>query len=283
MRKFTIDFGSTPFLFTSKTGASSKRLNWRCEMLLTRNKRTLTGSKILDLASHDGRFTYAALKLGAKHVTGVEGKQYLVDNANNNLKKLGYHEFVDYNFICDDLFNYLSNIKPYQFDTILCFGFLYHTTKQVELIRNIKRISPKYFIIDTVISKGLINKYSIKSMDLILSRILKIFRKTRLIHLFKIMSIIIRKLRFPKNNYVNNSKDIKQPYLLFGEEDIHDEGAIVHSSGLVAQPSEGFLEMMFTIEGFKYDKIKWHEENINNWDYIEPYQNGKRLSYIAYL
>ena len=108
MRKFTIDFGSTPFLFTSKTGASSKRLNWRCEMLLTRNKRTLTGSKILDLASHDGRFTYAALKLGAKHVTGVEGKQYLVDNANNNLKKLGYHEFVDYNFICDDLFNYFD-------------------------------------------------------------------------------------------------------------------------------------------------------------------------------
>ncbi len=33
------------------------------------------------MASHDGRFSYAALRLGAAHVTGVEGRAHLVAHA----------------------------------------------------------------------------------------------------------------------------------------------------------------------------------------------------------
>ena len=48
--------------------------NWRCEILLTRNQEAIKNKNILDLASHVGALTYGCLKLGAKHVTGVEGK-----------------------------------------------------------------------------------------------------------------------------------------------------------------------------------------------------------------
>ena len=72
---FYVDYKDTPFLETGKIKAEALpyRLNWRCEILLTRNQEAINGKRILDLASHDGVFSYACLKLGASHVTGVEG------------------------------------------------------------------------------------------------------------------------------------------------------------------------------------------------------------------
>jgi len=85
---FDIDYEDSPFLRTSKTAAHSNRLNWRCEILLTRNKERIEGQRVLDLASHDGRFSYACLKLGATHVTGVEVRHHLVEFATRNLISL---------------------------------------------------------------------------------------------------------------------------------------------------------------------------------------------------
>ena len=88
-QQFDVNFSNTVFTETSQVWAYPDRLNWRCELLLTRQKHVVEGKRILDLASHDGRFSYACLKLGAKHVTGVEGRPHLVEHAKNNLSTMG--------------------------------------------------------------------------------------------------------------------------------------------------------------------------------------------------
>ncbi len=72
-----IDFTDTQFLETSKTAAFANRLNWRAEILLSRNREVIEGKSVLDLASHDGRFSWACLELRASRVVGVEGRQEL--------------------------------------------------------------------------------------------------------------------------------------------------------------------------------------------------------------
>src|SRR4051812_33123679 len=57
------------------------RLNERCEAFFASNRDIFDGARVLDLASHDGRYSFAALKTGAAHVTGVEVRQSLIDGA----------------------------------------------------------------------------------------------------------------------------------------------------------------------------------------------------------
>lgn len=39
-----------------------------------------------------------------------------------------------------------------QFDTVFCFGFLYHTLDHMALLRKISRLNPRQLVIDTAIS-----------------------------------------------------------------------------------------------------------------------------------
>jgi 2-polyprenyl-3-methyl-5-hydroxy-6-metoxy-1,4-benzoquinol methylase len=149
---YRINYENTPFLQSSQTGASLDRLNFRCETLLSSNQEAIKGKRILDLASHDGRFSYACLELGARHVTGVEGRHHLVKSAKKNLIDMGYGP-KNFSFVQGDIFDYLHRVKPKEFDTVLCFGFFYHTIRQSELISEIRRIQPKHFLLDTFISK----------------------------------------------------------------------------------------------------------------------------------
>src|SRR5437773_4649551 len=90
MDRFLIDYTDTPFRETGTISAHTNRLNWRCEMLLSRNQDLIRGKRVLDLASHDGRFSYACLRLGARHVTGIEFQPELVAAANHTLARLGH-------------------------------------------------------------------------------------------------------------------------------------------------------------------------------------------------
>ncbi|MBN2419950.1 MAG: class I SAM-dependent methyltransferase [Deltaproteobacteria bacterium] len=149
---YRINYEKTPFLQSSQTGSSLDRLNFRCDVLLSSNQEAIKGKRILDLASHDGRFSHACLELGARHVTGVEGRHHLVESANKNLIDMG-HNPKFFSFVQDDIFDYLHKVTPKEFDTVLCFGFFYHTIRQSELISEIRRIQPAHFLLDTLISK----------------------------------------------------------------------------------------------------------------------------------
>ena len=80
------------FLETSHTAATKGRLNLRHLAIIKENEDILRGRSVVDIASHDGRWSYAALEAGATRVIGIEGRQSLVENAKRTLAAKGVPE-----------------------------------------------------------------------------------------------------------------------------------------------------------------------------------------------
>ncbi|HAQ35252.1 MAG: hypothetical protein CMF74_09455 [Maricaulis sp.] len=139
------------FLDTSISGAARNRLDTKYIALIERNAHLFKGKRILDLTSHDGRWSHAALLHGATHVTGIEGRKHLIENAAENLGAYGMPP-DRYDFIQGDVFEELRKLEPGQFDIVFCFGFLYHTANHVQLISAIERLKPDHLLLETTIS-----------------------------------------------------------------------------------------------------------------------------------
>lgn len=135
------------FLETSGTASRPDRLNLRHEAMIEANRDILEGARILDIASHDGRWSFAALQMGARHVTGIEPRQHLVDNANATFVEYGA-DLTSYRFLCGDVYEVLPD-EHLDVDVVLCLGFLYHTLRYPELFRRIRDLDPTYLVIDT--------------------------------------------------------------------------------------------------------------------------------------
>ncbi len=141
----------TAFYDTSETGNYPNRLNNRYIALIHSNKGIIRNSSILDLASHDGRWTFSAIKNGAKKVLGIEGREELVTKSFENMKKYGIAS-EKYSFVVGDIFEKIKELKPKEFDVIFCFGIFYHIMNHMLLLTEIKRLQPRYIILDTKIS-----------------------------------------------------------------------------------------------------------------------------------
>lgn len=145
-------FDSYPrFFTTSVTAAKPDRLNLRHRALIESNSEIIAGQRILDLASHDGRWSLAANKAGAEHVLGIEMRTRLIEAAQTNMSEYGVPD-KKVDFIQGDVMGQLDRLEPGRFDTVFCFGFLYHIIDHMPLLRKIGRLKPKNIIIDTVIS-----------------------------------------------------------------------------------------------------------------------------------
>ena len=141
-------FDDYPLFFeTSKTVPSRDRLNLRHVAMIEANRDILTGARVLDLASHDGRWSFAALHAGAVHVTGVEARRPLVDNAYKTFAEYGV-ESGTYDFVCGDMFEVLAR-QEFDVDVVLCLGFLYHTLRYPELLQAIRKTNPGHCVIDS--------------------------------------------------------------------------------------------------------------------------------------
>lgn len=141
------------FAETSETANDLRRLNWRYRLLIARQAALLAGARVLDIASHDGRWSFAALKTGASHVTGVEFRPDLVANANATFE--GYRvDPASYRFLTGDLFEVLERPAEHDIaaDVVLCLGFLYHTLRYPELLLGIRRLAPRAVILDTAVT-----------------------------------------------------------------------------------------------------------------------------------
>jgi ubiquinone/menaquinone biosynthesis C-methylase UbiE len=257
---FTIDYANTPFLDTSCTGANLHRLNWRCEILLSRNREVINGKKILDLGSHDGRFTFACLKLGAKHVTGIEGREYLIKSSIDNLTKMGYTS-EKYYFIQGDVFDYITNVKPKEFDTILCLGFFDHTIRQIELLREFKRIQPNTLMLEMRVERGFF---------------LNIVNPLRYISRIKFR-------HFPRiSDYVDKVQGkTGKACLVFIDESHEKEGSTIDPIDIAARPNRSFVELMFNTHRFSIKQLKWNKKEISNRGDVREYLHNTRVCYIA--
>lgn len=137
------------FLKTSTVWSERDRLNLRYEAIFAANEDVFDGARVLDLASHDGRWSFAALHTGAAHVTGIESRQEAVDNATANLSHYGV-ESEKYRFVHGDVFDALRS-EEFDVDVVLCLGFMYHTYRHTELLHRIRQIDPKYLLVDSTV------------------------------------------------------------------------------------------------------------------------------------
>ena len=145
-------FDSFPeFYKTSKTGIFPNRLNNRYLALIDNNKNIISNSSILDIGSHDGRWSFAALKNGASKIIGIEANQFLVKNSLNNMKFYGIPK-ERYHFITGNIFKEIQKIKPKTIDVVFCFGIFYHIMNHMHLLAEIKKLKPKYLILDSKIN-----------------------------------------------------------------------------------------------------------------------------------
>src|SRR5215510_5802051 len=86
------------FYRSSPNGWKRQRLNDRYDVLFGDRPSPLCGKVVLDLGSHDGRWSFAALSCGATKVVGVEGSERLIGRATDNMRSYGVpperYEFV---------------------------------------------------------------------------------------------------------------------------------------------------------------------------------------------
>jgi hypothetical protein len=125
-------------------------MNERYQAIFGANRDIFAGARVLDLASHDGRYSFAALKAGAAHVTGVEVRQSLVSRAQETFA------FYDqdpetYRFVCGDVFEVLAR-EDFDVDVVLCLGFLYHTYRHTELMYRLHELAPQHLVVDTMVT-----------------------------------------------------------------------------------------------------------------------------------
>jgi protein-L-isoaspartate O-methyltransferase len=245
---FQVDFTGSRFLETSTVKAQANRLNWRCELLLARHPEAIRGRRILDLASHDGRFSYACLKLGAAHVTGIEGREHFVRHAEETLGALGVGDRA--RFLQGDIFDVLPTLEPGPFDTVLCFGFLYHTIRQVELFQQVRRLGVRHLIIDTQIREP---PYE---------------RIRTLLDRFGLGRLTPTHMR-------------ETAFLEFRHEDHRRESNTITETGIVAVPTEALVGLLYQYFGFEWRRIEWSADVIADWSFLGDYQRRRRASYIG--
>lgn len=123
-------------------------LNARIENLLANNRDALQGKRVLDMASHIGTFSYAALNMGADFVHGVDTEERTVKKC-LELFEESRAERTSYRFEAKDVFDLLENSPANSWDTILCFGMLYYTTEPLRLLRLMKNAARECILLDT--------------------------------------------------------------------------------------------------------------------------------------
>lgn len=138
------------FYETTQTQAFKGRLNLRYEAIFAQNADLFPGARVLDIASHDGRWSLAALRNGAAEVIGIEARDDLVEDARENLDL--YAPGRRYEFRAGDVFEVLAD-ERFDVDVVLCLGFLYHTLRYNELMRRIRDLEPRHLLVDTAVER----------------------------------------------------------------------------------------------------------------------------------
>lgn len=147
-------FGEFPdFVESSETGHWTQRLNARYQALIHANRELLAGARVLDIASHDGRFGFAALKNGASHAVGIDIKSHLAQTGRRHMATYGVPA-DRYTFLTGDIFDCLEGEAANgPFDVVFCFGIFYHINHHIRLLEDIFNLGPRAVILDTRVSK----------------------------------------------------------------------------------------------------------------------------------
>ena len=155
MKNFTPYFPEdSPFL---KEDSRGKRwaipyhyecLNGRVDTLLDRNVDVIRDCRVLDLASHMGTLSHAALQLGARHVHGIDTEEAMISKGKDLFSRTDISPDA-YRFEVKDAFEFLEACEPDSYDTVFCFGLLYYVMEPFRLLRLMVRAARKCILLDT--------------------------------------------------------------------------------------------------------------------------------------
>lgn len=128
--------------------AAADRMDRRHEMLIQPIAPALQGARVLDLAAHDGRWSYALARAGAAEVVGVEGRRDLIER---------FATFPDddakarVQLVHDDIFHYLAQAagRHEVFDVVTVFGIFYHVMDHARLLSLIAEVQPRLVVVDS--------------------------------------------------------------------------------------------------------------------------------------
>ena len=123
-------------------------LNARINHLLTENLIHIQGKNILDVGSHIGTFSYAALMLGANFIQGIDTEEKVVLLGRELFQKMSIAK-DKYSMTVSDAFKFLENVKEGSFETVLCLGMLYYTTEPYHLLKLMLRAVKETLILDS--------------------------------------------------------------------------------------------------------------------------------------
>lgn len=127
---------------------AAKRLRDRYEVIVARNRALFKDSRVLDLRSGDGRWSFAAIEAGAAEVVGVDSKTEAVEAARNTFIKIGVKPAA-YRFVNSKLFAALKDFRPETFDVVLCRDV---SADPHFFFKSLARLRPKHIILDTRIA-----------------------------------------------------------------------------------------------------------------------------------
>ncbi len=124
------------------------RLNQRHKLIIEPFLPQIEGARVLDIAAHDGRWSYALAAAGAAEVVGVEARPELVAR---------FDGFPDTPFkprvrlTCNDLFAELDSrgAAGETFDVVALYGIFYHVMDHFRLLSLIRALKPGLVIIDS--------------------------------------------------------------------------------------------------------------------------------------
>jgi len=130
------------------TPGSINRLNKRHRFLVQPYADELRGSSVLDLASHDGRWSYALSAAGASAVVGVEARTELFEQFE------GYPDGPEkdrVSFVAGDVYDVLPRLadEGRRFDVVALLGLFYHVMDHYGLLKLIARLEPRLIIVDS--------------------------------------------------------------------------------------------------------------------------------------
>lgn len=124
------------------------RMNLRHAHLIAPFAAELKGARVLDLAAHDGRWSYALAGAGAAEVIGVEARPELTAR------------FADYpetpfkprvTLRCNDLFAEMEAEagRGARYDVVAVFGIFYHVMDHFRLFQLARRLNPRLILVDS--------------------------------------------------------------------------------------------------------------------------------------
>lgn len=133
--------------YAGNSGAQARMQN-RYRFLIEPFEDMIEGARVLDLAAHDGRWSYAFAGAGAREVVGIEYRQELID-------QFGLYPDADLRARVDlrqgDIFRGLEQAiaDGEVYDIVAVFGIYYHIMDHMRLLELIRGVKPNLVILDS--------------------------------------------------------------------------------------------------------------------------------------